>query len=85
MAQQTFWPYQAKEVVTGLGVSDPPVMDKESKDLFPQKFPEVLGKKILLYMGRIHPKKGLDILLKAFAKHSGGKPSSGYRRPYRMV
>ena len=68
LAQRTFWPYQAKEVVTGLGVSDPPPVDKESKDLFPQKFPEVIGKRILLYMGRIHPKKGLDILLKAFAK-----------------
>ena len=69
LAQTTFWPYHVNELVTGLGVSDPLVPESASNDLFTEKFPEVLGKKILLYMGRIHPKKGLDILLKAFAKY----------------
>ena len=66
LARNTFWPYQCKEVVTGLGVGDPPGEGKSQIFTFQKQFPQTRGKEILLYMGRIHPKKGLDLLLKAF-------------------
>jgi len=37
-------------------------------ELFYQKFPHVYGQKIVLFLGRIDPKKGLDLLAIAFAK-----------------
>ena len=73
LAQKTFWPYKCREVVTGLGVCDPPDNVELQKSIFEKKFPEVFDRNILLYMGRIHPKKGVDLLLNAFSKNSTEK------------
>ncbi|BAY07259.1 glycosyltransferase [Calothrix sp. NIES-2098] len=37
-------------------------------DLFYQEFPDIKNKKIIIFLGRIDPKKGLDLLAKTFAK-----------------
>ena len=65
LAQSTFWPYRCEEQVTGLGIRKPPDPIPEEEILF-KKFPQLRGKRILLYLGRLHPKKGLDMLLKSF-------------------
>lgn len=39
-----------------------------SPDRFFQEFPATRGKNLVLFLGRIHPKKGLDLLAQAFSK-----------------
>jgi glycosyltransferase involved in cell wall biosynthesis len=68
LAQKTFSPYQANEVVTGLGVQAPPQELDISKEKFLEKCPALKGRKILLYLGRFHPKKGVDELIRSWKK-----------------
>ena len=46
----------------------------EQREAFFQRFPELRGKQILLFLGRIHPKKGINLFLEAFSNvlKSGG-------------
>jgi glycosyltransferase involved in cell wall biosynthesis len=66
LARNTFTPYKANEKVVGLGVDNPPVENLQIRSTLIQRFPSLNGRKILLYLGRFHEKKGLDMLLHAW-------------------
>jgi glycosyltransferase involved in cell wall biosynthesis len=68
LAARSFWLYRSNEVVVGLGTSTPEGDPKSELAEFFGRFPELTGKRLLLFMGRIHPKKGCDLLIEAFAK-----------------
>ena len=68
LARNTFIPYQCKEIVTGLGVASPIGKIDEERNIFLEAFPILRCKKFLLYLGRFHPKKGIDLLINSFLK-----------------
>jgi glycosyltransferase involved in cell wall biosynthesis len=68
LARSSFWLYRCNEVVVGLGIGNPKGNPKLELREFFGRYPNLHGKKLVLFMGRIHPKKGCDLLIEAFAR-----------------
>jgi glycosyltransferase involved in cell wall biosynthesis len=71
LARDSFWLYRCNEIVVNYGTSRPQGDPDAQRREFFNKYPELRGKKLALFMGRVHPKKGCDLALEAFAKVMG--------------
>jgi glycosyltransferase involved in cell wall biosynthesis len=69
LASQSFWLYACEECVVSYGTSAPPSDEVRQRAAFKAQFPSLAGKRQLLFLGRVHEKKGADLLFKAFAAH----------------
>ncbi|HYR22628.1 MAG TPA: glycosyltransferase [Chthoniobacterales bacterium] len=70
LARKSFWLYRAREKVSPLGVEESPILPNAEAE-FLSRYPQLQNTRNFLFLGRLHPKKGCDILLDAFARFSG--------------
>ncbi|WP_282179031.1 glycosyltransferase [Maribacter stanieri] len=69
LASQPFTPYKPNlEAVVGLGVESPPEFTPKMKNDFTKKCPKLKEDNYLLFLSRVHEKKGIDLLIKAYSK-----------------
>ena len=74
-ARNVFRGFHYKEWVAGYGTADPTGDADSQKSVFLTTFPVLKNKRFFLFMGRIHPIKGCDLLIEAFAECISTLPS----------
>jgi glycosyltransferase involved in cell wall biosynthesis len=66
LARESFSPYNCNEIVVNYGTAGPDADFATARENFFNTFPSLRGKRFLLYLGRLHEKKGCDLLINAF-------------------
>lgn len=74
LAPQSFTLYRARARVVGYGIAPEAGDAAVGAEPFWRAFPSLRGSRVLLFMGRLHPKKGCDLLIDAFAAHASAHP-----------
>jgi len=77
LAKTNFRPNTWNSAVVGLGITDPEKCTENpagQAETFYLRFPKLRDRRYLLFLARIHAKKGCDLLLEAFVKIAASVP-----------
>jgi len=68
LSRESFWLYRCREAVIGYGTVRLSGDSDAQREKFLASYPELRGRRIFLFLSRIHEVKGCDLLVAAFAK-----------------
>ena len=86
LAREPFRPYKPKkEINIGFGIEAPPFFSDRLCYAFYERCPQVANRPYLLFLSRIHPKKGVDMLIHAYASMTKGSVMSGEQIPQLVI
>ena len=74
LARQSFVPYRARERVVRFGTADAPPATSAQIAAYEATVPALGSRPYLLYLSRIHEKKGCDLLVEAFGTVAASHP-----------
>jgi len=74
LAKQSFWLHRWKGYVVPIGCDQPTGDPVAQQEAFYQHVPQLRDQRFILFLGRIHRKKGCDLLIRAFVKHAAKDP-----------
>jgi glycosyltransferase involved in cell wall biosynthesis len=74
LAPRDFHPFACRTRVVGMGVSTPCGDPTEQRASFLSRFPHLRGKRLVLFLARLHRKKGCDLLIRAFESVASADP-----------
>jgi glycosyltransferase involved in cell wall biosynthesis len=66
LARESFSLYTCNEVVVNYGTAAPALNLQNAHEDFLQAFPKLRGERFFFFLGRLHEKKGCDLLIEAF-------------------
>ena len=74
LARTSFWGYSYHEKVVGYGTADVTGDKAGQKAAFMAHLPQLRGRKFFLFLSRLHPKKGCDLLIESFSNIAARYP-----------
>lgn len=84
LSRGAFWPYRCNAKVVGYGIGDPlrsvglPSGGLSARELLRRALPELGDRPYLLFLARLHEKKGIDLLLQAIACNARNYPEHAF-------
>jgi glycosyltransferase involved in cell wall biosynthesis len=64
-------------IVAPNGVDLPDLTRKPGREVLEERFPELKSRRWVMFMSRLHPKKGIDVLLRAWARQNVEQGAGG--------